>query len=251
MLTRLKARLRREKFITSPLAIVISPVYIIRAGIYKGILSKASRIGGDILDLGCGSKPYESLFTNASSYLGIDTEVSGHDHSRSKADLYYDGKTIPFPDNRFDAVVSFEVFEHVFHIDELLCEVKRVLKPGGHVLMTVPFAWDEHEIPYDFARYTSFGIRHVLERNKIEVVEVKKTTTYFLAICQMFIAYISQYIFSRKNSFARALTQLVFIFPLNLAALSLNCILPRRYEYFCNLIVLGRNVKDGISIGDG
>jgi SAM-dependent methyltransferase len=243
VLNNLKTMLRRATFITSPMSVVVNPAYIIRNGIYQAILSMAPGIKGDVLDFGCGSKPYESLFVNAGSYVGVDVEVSGHNHQRSQVDVYYDGKTLPFPDNHFDAVVAFEVFEHVFSIDEVLGEIRRVLKPGGQILLTIPFAWDEHELPYDFARYTSFGIRHVLERNHFEVRDVRKTTTYFLAVSQMLIAYLAQHVFPVKNTPARAVAQLLFVFPLTLTALALNLILPKRYEYFCNCAVLGVNAK--------
>lgn len=239
MFEKLVNRLRREAFITSPLGIVISPVYFIRDGLYKNIASFAPRLGGRILDFGCGSKPYESLFVNASSYIGVDVQVSGHDHRKSRIDVFYDGTTLPFPDDQFDSVVCFEVLEHVFNIDVLITEIRRVLKPGGQFLMSLPFAWDEHEIPYDFARYTSFGIRSVLERNQLEIVEMKKTTTYVLALCQVFIAYLSRYVLP-KNKIAAGVFQLVLIFPLNLGALLLNFVLPKRYEYYCNNVVLAR-----------
>ena len=240
MFEKLVNRLRREAFITSPLGIVISPVYFIRDGLYKNISSLAPRLSGDILDFGCGSKPYESLFVNATSYIGVDVRVSGHDHKDSRIDVYYDGRTLPFPDNHFDSAVCFEVFEHVFNIDELLTEIRRVLKPGGQLLMSIPFAWDEHEIPYDFARYTSFGIKSVLERNAFEVLEMRKTTTYILALCQVFIAYLSRYVFPKNNFVSKVVFQLLFIFPLNLLALLLNFILPTRYEYYSNNVVLSR-----------
>ncbi|MEO7216797.1 MAG: class I SAM-dependent methyltransferase [Gemmatimonadaceae bacterium] len=239
MFEKLVRRLRREAFITSPLAIVISPVYFIRNGLYKHISSLAPAMGGDFLDFGCGSKPYESLFANRSSYTGVDVQVSGHDHRTSRIDVYYDGKTLPFADRRFDSTVCFEVFEHVFNIDEALTEIWRVLKPGGQLLLSVPFAWDEHEIPYDFARYTSFGIKSVLERNNFEVVEMRKTTTYIVALCQVFIAYLSRYVLP-KNRIIASVFQLALIFPLNLATLFLNFVFPMRYEYYCNNVVLAR-----------
>jgi SAM-dependent methyltransferase len=245
MLKKLEERLRREAFITSPLGIVTSPVYIIRNGLYKSILSVAPKIEGDVLDLGCGSKPYESLFTSAKSYVGVDVEVSGHDHKDSKVDVFYDGKRLPFPDGHFDAVVSFEVFEHVFNIDEVIAEIRRVLKPHGQVLITMPFSWEEHEQPYDFARYTSYGIKHIFERNKFDVIEVKKSTTYVLAVCQMFITYVSQVAYgplyaSPKSKIPSRLFQIFFIFPLNLIALFLDFILPKRYECFCNNVVFSK-----------
>ncbi len=243
MLQALENRLRREAFLITPLSLVISPVYIIRNGLFKSISKIAPTIKGDILDFGCGSKPYESLFTSANSYVGVDIDVSGHNHKNSKVDFYYDGKALPFPDKNFDAVVCFEVFEHVFNIEEVLAEIRRVLKPNGLLLVSIPFAWDEHEIPYDFARYTSYGIKHIFNNNRFEVVELKKTTTYILAVCQMFIAYLVQYALP-KGRFLGRLSQLVVIFPLNILALLLDALLPKRYEYFCNSVVLSKKIAD-------
>ncbi|MEX0643720.1 MAG: class I SAM-dependent methyltransferase [Parvularculaceae bacterium] len=239
MLDRLKQRLRREAFLTTRLSVITSPLYIIRRGLFKAISRLAPEIAGDILDVGCGSKPYESLFTKAQSYVGVDIENSGHSHKDSKIDVYYDGKTLPFPNDHFDAVVSFETLEHVFNVDEVILEIRRVLKPGGRFFLSVPFAWDEHEVPYDFARYTSFGLTHILEKNQFEIIELCKTTTYVSAVCQMFIAYLAQHV-SPKSGFVRRVFQLAVIFPLNVLAILLNALLPKRYEYFCNCVVLAR-----------
>ena len=242
MLSSLKKRLRKEAFITSPLSIIINPVYIVRNGIYQSISKLAQNITGNVLDFGCGSKPYESLFVNANRYVGVDIEVSGHNHKDSKVDYFYDGKTLPFNDASFDAIVCFEVFEHVFNIDDVLAEMYRVLKPNGQLLISIPFVWDEHEIPYDFARYTSFGITHILNKHNFEVVTLTKTTTYVLAVFQMLIAYLFQYALP-KGRFIGKLSQLLVIFTLNVLALLFNTILPKRYEYFCNSVVLAKKVE--------
>ena len=65
------------------------------------------------------------------------------------ADRSYDGKTFPFSDGEFDAVLTSEVLEHVFNPDEFLSEINRVLRDDGVLLLTVPFVWDEHEQPFD------------------------------------------------------------------------------------------------------
>lgn len=188
---------------------------------------------------------------NAKSYVGVDIEVSGHSHDKtdssykdSKVDYFYDGRHLPFEDGRFDGVVAFEVFEHVFNIDEVIPEITRVMKPGGRFLCSTPFAWDEHEEPYDFARYTSFGMRHILEKHGFEVLEIRKTTTYVLAVSQMFIAYLARHV-ARKSGILRRLFQLVFLFPLNVLALIANFILPKHDEYFSTLAVYARKRIDG------
>jgi SAM-dependent methyltransferase len=239
VLQRLVRRLRREAFLPTPLGIVVSSVYLIRRALYENIRELAPRLTGDVLDFGCGSKPYESLFVNARRYVGVDVPVSGHDHRTSRIDVFYDGRTLPFRDGQFDGVVAFEVFEHVFNIDDAVTELRRVLKPGGQLLVSLPFAWDEHEVPYDFARYTSFGIRHVLERNGFEIVEMRKSNTYILALSQIFIDYLRRYVFPR-NGVLRGAFQLGVIFPLNVGALALNAVLPKRDELYSNNVVLAR-----------
>lgn len=242
MITLLKRRLNKESFITTPLSIIINPFYIIRNGLYKTILNFAPNICGDILDFGCGSKPYESLFKNAKNYIGVDIAVSGHNHNESKVDYFWDGKNLPFANDTFDNVICFEVFEHIFNIEEVLNEINRVIKPSGGLLISIPFSWHEHEIPYDFARYTSFGITHILNKGNFEVIRLRKTTTYILAVFQMLIAYLYQ-CSSSKDGFVRWWLQLFIIFPLNFLAIFLNILLPKRYEFFCNIVVLAKKIQ--------
>lgn len=238
MYKKIRERIRKESFLTTPLAIIVNPFYIIRRGLYLTILEFSKKIYGQrILDFGCGSKPYKNLFSKADLYIGIDIENSGHYHGDSKVDVYYNGKDIPFPDNSFDAIVCFEVLEHVFNIDEVLKELWRVVKPKGQLLISIPFAWDEHETPYDFARYTSFGITYLLEKNGFKVISQKKTTTYYLALCQLRIAYLVQHVLP-NGRFLGNLSQLLIVLPLTLSALLLDKFYPKRYDYFCNSVVL-------------
>ncbi len=241
----IRNRLKREEFLTTPLALVVNPFYILRRGLFKAISKIAPRITGDVLDFGCGSKPYETLFAYATSYTGMDIEVSGHNHEaqKSKVDVYYDGKKIPFPDNHFDAVVTFETLEHVFNLEQILVEIRRVVKPNGLFLVSIPFAWDEHEVPYDFARYTSYGTNHLLKKSGFEAIEINKTTTYVQAIFQIFIAYLFQHVLP-KGRVLYWMSQILVIFPLNVASLAFNKILPTRDDYFCNLVIVARKTAD-------
>ena len=236
---KLKNKLQKKMFLTSPLSAIINPLYILRRGLYKIILNIAPSIHGDILDFGCGSKPYESLFKNAKNYVGVDLAVSGHDHKDSKIDYFYDGKKLPFLDKHFDAVVCFEVLEHVFNLEEMLGEIKRVLKPEGKFLVSIPFAWGEHETPYDFGRYTSHGIEHLLKKNGFDILALKKTTTGFLAISQLIIGYLVEHVFPKKGLLKRFF-QLSVIFPFNVFALLLNTVMPKSDDFFCNIVVLSK-----------
>lgn len=160
--------LKQQSFQPNFLSVFINPFFFLRKGLYRQIKKSSRHLQGEMLDFGCGRKPYKNLF-QVNKYVGVDIEVSGHPHQNSEIDVFYDGKTIPFPDESFDSFFCSEVFEHVFNLEEIIIELKRILKPGGKGLITVPFAWPEHESPYDFARYTSFGIRSVLERNGLRI----------------------------------------------------------------------------------
>lgn len=238
---------KRQAFAPGALGLLLNPFYIIRRGLHRAVKGIAPRITGRVLDFGCGSKPYEREFTHASDYVGIDIAVSGHRHYDSKVDVYYDGHTIPFDADTFDAVVAFEVFEHVFNLDEILAEIRRVIKPGGKLFFTVPFIWDEHEAPYDFGRYTSFGIRFVLERNGFTNVEVNKTTTYYEAVSQLRIAYVFQHMLPRHPILKR-MGQLIVIPPMTIASVLMNHIMPKSYDCYCNLAVLCQVSPEPLSV---
>ena len=152
------------------------PFYFVRKHLYENIAEIAPLLKGSILDFGCGAKPYAELFVNCTKYVGMDIDVSGHDHSNELIDVYYDGKHIPFEDEVFDNVFSSEVFEHIANPEKILPEINRVLKNNGYMLATVPFIWNEHEIPYDFKRYTSFGIKELLERLRADGIKTAVVT---------------------------------------------------------------------------
>ena len=111
---------------------------------------------------------------------------------------------------------------------------------NGYLLITLPFVWDEHEIPYDFARYTSFGIKHILETHGFEVVDSKKTTNYVETIFQMWGAYVSQHIL--KNKILRILLNPLIVFPIILCGIILSKILPANSNFYHNNIVLARKI---------
>jgi SAM-dependent methyltransferase len=148
----------------------------------QSISSYSDGVSGSILDFGCGTKPYENLFHRCESYTGLDTRNSGHNHQKSQVDVYFDGFKIPFPDETFDAVVSFQVLEHVPDSKLMLSEIHRVLKKSGKILITAPLIWSEHEVPFDFNRWTSYGISKLLLASGFTIVRQGKVGSVFTLI---------------------------------------------------------------------
>ena len=234
----------REAFHPSYLlGIWINPFFIIRRGLIDGLQEISSYLhGGKLLDIGCGSKPYEELF-DVEEYCGIDIEISGHNHASSKVDKFYDGKLIPYSSEHFSHVFSSEVFEHVFNIDELFTEINRVLKPGGKFAFTCPFVWDEHEQPHDFARYTSFAIEYMLAQHGFRLIKLKKSTGYIETVMQMLSAYLYQHVLP-KNNYFRVMLNPIVIAPINILGLILKFFLPKNDNFYHNNIVLAEKVRN-------
>lgn len=228
-------------FITRWYHIFVQPFFFIRKGINKDVKALAPQCTGKVLDFGCGAKPYLGYFGHADEYTGLDIEHSGHPHLNEHIDVFYDGKKIPFADKSFDSVFSSEVFEHVFNIEEVLPEIHRVLKPGGKMLLTCPFAWPEHEVPYDFCRYSSFGIRHVLEKAGFKIIDQRKSGHFFEVVMQYLIFYIFCFI-PKKPAFVYYILHQLFILPFMLFTIIISFLLPKRMKrkdlYFNNIVLV-------------
>lgn len=215
------------------------PAFLTRNRLLNAISLYSRELGGVIMDFGCGSKPYRSLF-NAEQYIGVDFENPGHPHVNEQIDVFYDGKSIPFGNAHFDAIFCSEVFEHIFNLHEILPELNRVLKPGGKMLLTCPFAICEHEVPHDFARYSSFGIKHLLEQNGFRIISQEKTGNSTETVFQLWIMYIHQHITPvvRKIPIVRSVFRFITYTTLNCCAVLLSTILPEGKDLYLNNVVL-------------
>lgn len=233
--------MKQQFFPSQLLGVWLNPYFLIRRGLLKGIIKISEDFkGGKLLDIGCGSKPYEKLF-EVNKYIGIDVEATGHDHINSTVDFFYDGKTIPFPSEEFDWAFASEVFEHVFNIDELLAEINRVLKIGGCLGFTCPFSWSEHEQPYDYARYSSFAIKFLLEKHGFEVVYYNKTHTRIETIMQLLSAYVWESCLP-KHVILRIILSWVSVCPINILGQALSYIAPDDQTLFLNNIVIAKKI---------
>ncbi len=226
---------------------VSHPLYFIRKGLYNKIKQYSSNLNGRLLDFGCGAKPYQSLFTNVIEYIGVDYNSEGHSHTNETIDFYYDGKTLPFNNDEFDSLFSSEVFEHVFNLQEILPELNRVMKTGGKLLFTCPFAWEEHEIPNDYARYTQFALKDLLEKNGFKIMMVDKNGHYISTLHQHFIVYLNDHwlhkvIFFSKFNFFKKIVRQLFVPLLNYLFLLFEPLWPKVSTMYLNTIILAEKI---------
>jgi SAM-dependent methyltransferase len=132
--------------------------------------------GALVLDAGAGTAPYKSLFTHA-QYESADF---------GKVDKLYSASTyvcslesIPVEDCRFDFILFNQVMEHLPDPKSVLAELNRVLKPAGKMIYSGPFFYEEHEQPYDFYRYTQFGLRELFSATGFSVERLDWLEGYF------------------------------------------------------------------------
>ncbi len=191
-----------------------------------------------MIDIGCGDKPYQDLFHNVIKYEGIEIETSVH--TTIKANYVYDGVTFPFKNESYDSIVLNEVIEHVFNPDVLRQEINRIMKLDGKMMITLPFVWDEHEQPYDYARYSSFGITHLLQKNGFNVEILEKSCPNFGVIFQLVNGYIYK-VTKKFPTMFRMLFILILCFPVNILGLIFGFILPNNNDlYLDNILIVSK-----------
>ena len=115
-------------------------------------------------------------------------------------------------------------------------------RDGGKLLLTVPFAWDEHEQPWDFARYTSFGLRHLLAKRSFNILESRKTASDIRVVIQMFNNYLYK-TFVGSNLWCNIFLVPLIIGPFNILGTVLARVLPRNPDFYLDNILMAEKPK--------
>ncbi len=144
--------------------------YLVYIPLFKALKHAIEKYAqGNLLDIGCGNKPYEKMFAGKiEKYTGCDIIQS----SENKVDVLCPATKIPLDAGTLDTVFSTQTIEHVEDHQGLVNEAWRLLKPGGHFIVSGPLYWHLHEEPYDFFRFTKHGFTYILNKAGFDVVEI-------------------------------------------------------------------------------
>lgn len=140
--------------------------------------------GALVLDAGAGDQRYQIYFQHC-TYESADFEQVNKAYAQST--YVCDLSNIPIAAERYDAVIFTQVMEHLPEPAAVVQELFRVLKPGGRIFYSAPLFFHEHEVPYDFMRYTRYGVRSIFERAGFIVTEVQWLEGYLGTVSYKFL----------------------------------------------------------------
>ena len=154
--------------------------YLLKAQIKK----YSHYISGRILDVGAGGYSRYQSFFKYDEYIKMDI------NKNDNIDVVGSADDIPLDDTSFDSVIATQVLEHLKDPQKAVLEINRILKTGGHCLITAP-QWNElHEEPHDYFRYTGFGLEELFIKNGFTVVVKDQRGGFFTFIAQAKIRYL-------------------------------------------------------------
>jgi ubiquinone/menaquinone biosynthesis C-methylase UbiE len=150
--------------------------------------------GGRILDAGAGEQRWKKSCSHL-RYVAQDfAQYDGKGDARglqtggwdqTKLDIISDITSIPEPDQSFDAIMCIEVLEHLPNPIEALAEFSRLLRPGGHLILTAPFCSLTHFAPYHFATgFNRYFYEKQLPAHGFEVLELTPNGNFFEFVAQ-------------------------------------------------------------------
>jgi SAM-dependent methyltransferase len=149
---------------------IFHPRYIVLSRLRNITVKKVKELTSSknhliLVDFGCGDMPYRTVIEpHVGKYLGVDLEMN----PKAEHHIGFDSKTT-LPDHYADIVLSNQVLEHVDTYQGYLQETLRLLKPGGVTILTTHGYWFYHPTPNDYWRWTSAGLRKIIEAEGFEI----------------------------------------------------------------------------------
>src|SRR5687767_2241078 len=177
----LSARLAEAGYVRERAAPRINDVnYLCFTDLLQAVARFARGTHGRVFDYGCGGAPYRELFAHCQAYIRADL-AAGPNIDRVLEPSGATGE----PDAAYDAVFSAQVLEHVPDAEAYVREAARILRPGGELFVSTHGLFQEHGCPHDYQRWTVFGLKQLLARHGLVVVETYKLTTALRGLLQL------------------------------------------------------------------
>lgn len=119
---------------------------------------------GVVLDIGAGTQVVQKYLAAGCRYVSLDYYQTAVAWYHTRPHIYGDGQRLPIQSGSVDTVLLLDVLEHLPQPETCVAEIQRVLRPGGKLVLQVPFLYPLHDAPYDFHRWTIHGLRALAGR---------------------------------------------------------------------------------------
>lgn len=138
----------------------------------KILLEHTKNLSGIVLDIGCSDMYLKEYISKNSKYIGLDYLTTASKLYTTSPNIYADGQSLPIKSNSISSVVILEVLEHISN--PLICinECYRVLEHGGKCIISTPFLYPIHDAPFDFTRWSKFGLNKILEESGFKIKKI-------------------------------------------------------------------------------
>jgi len=134
-----------------------------------------------VLDAGAGESRHAPWFAHA-RYIALDRCIGDPLWDYASVDVCADLLRLPFAAGSVDRVLCVVTLEHLADPAAAVIEFARVMKPGGRLYLVTPLMWEEHQAPYDYFRFTRWGLRDLLQRAGLEVSSIEPVGGFFWMI---------------------------------------------------------------------
>ncbi|MEB3830092.1 class I SAM-dependent methyltransferase [Phormidium sp. CCY1219] len=135
----------------------------------NSIIRERVKIQGRILDLGGGDRPSYRLLLESQVTEWVTADIVPDNKPTVLCNLE---QPLPFEDSEFDAVIAFNLLEHIYNHQPLIGEMYRILKPGGNCEVMVPFLINIHGDPHDYFRYTESSLNKLFKHAGFAKIDV-------------------------------------------------------------------------------
>jgi predicted TPR repeat methyltransferase len=227
------------------------PTYITLKNLKSGLEKTTKYARGKLLDLGCGIKPYQSIFNkHIDSYYGVDMKETAKSNyaDLTNADFYADICDTGLKSCSFDTLLSTQVLEHIYDTKKYLIECNRLLVKGGHAIFTIPQTYEVHARPFDYYRFTEYSLRSLFEENGFKIIKLYPLEGAYAAMQQIKIVSVVLGFFNHKKSnlsifhkFTYKILQYIFVPYFNLKAMLLDKYHPNQSLCLNYLLVAIKN----------
>ncbi len=206
---------------------IFHPQFFARKFAWQAVELAEKESSGILLDIGCGRMPYRNvLLPKVKKYIGLDhPETSKLYDGKFKPDIYADATKIPLKNNSIDTVLMLMVLEHLENPQKVLLEIKRILKPKGKFIFSTVQMYPIHDAPFDYFRFTRFGLKNLLEQSGFRVIENVSQGSFWEFWGLSLNVYLFQNILQFTKKRETIIFAFIFIFPFYIISFIMNCLM--------------------------